>query len=115
MQQKRVVACASAVLLALAVACSKGPDTPVSPTSAQPGSMEAGPAGETLKATAPTPQSPIGGAQPDLLVLTAGRSSGTFDQSLNSAYSYEFQILNTGNSVVCTATVAGGSGSSVNW
>ena len=115
MQQKKVVACASAVLVALAVACSKNPDSPVSPSSALPGTSNAGPAGETLKATAPTPQSPIGGAQPDLLVLTAGRSSGTFDQSLNAAYSYEFQILNAGNAVVCTATIGGGSGGSVSW
>ncbi len=51
MHHKKAVACASAVLLALAVACSKNAETPVSPSSAQPGSTEAGPNGETLKAT----------------------------------------------------------------
>src|SRR5688572_12060764 len=115
MQQKRAVACASAVLLALAVACSKSPETPVSPTSAEPGSTAAGPNGETLKANAPTPQSPVNGAQPDTLVLTAGKSSGAFDQGLTGNYAYEFQIMNAGNSVVCSQTVPGGSSSSVSW
>ena len=115
MQQKTVVACASAVVLALAIACSDKPDTPLSPTGAQPGSSDAGPSGETLKASAPSPQSPIGGAQPDVLTLTTGRATGAFDQSLASAYSYEFQIMNSGNTTVCSATVPGGSGSSVSW
>ena len=58
MQQKKAVACASAVLLALAVACSKSPETPVSPSSAEPGGTAAGPNGETLKASAPTRSRP---------------------------------------------------------
>ena len=115
MQYKKLVACASATILAFAVACSKGSETPVSPSAAQPGVSQAGPNGETLKATAPTPQSPVNNAQPDQLVLTAGKSSGTFDQSLAGAYSYEFQIMNAANAMVCTATVGGGSGSSVAW
>jgi hypothetical protein len=115
MQQKKAVACASALLIALAVACSKNPESPVSPTSAQPGTTDAGPNGETLKANAPTPQSPVNGAQPDTLVLTAGKASGSFDQGLTANYTYEFQILNAGNTVVCSQTVPGGSESSVSW
>jgi len=115
MQHKKAVACASAIVLAVAVACSKNPDSPVSPSSAQPGVTEAGPNGETLKANAPTPQSPVNGAQPDTLVLTAGKSSGSFDQGLTGTYSYEFQIMNAGNTVVCSQTVPGGSGASVTW
>ena len=115
MQQKKAVACASAVLLALAVACSKSPETPVAPSSAEPGGTAAGPNGETLKAKAPTPESPVNGAQPDTLVLTAGKSSGSFDQGLTGGYSYEFQIMNAGNTVVCSQTVPGGSDSSVSW
>jgi hypothetical protein len=115
MQQKKAVACASAVLLALAVACSKSPETPVSPSSAEPGGTAAGPNGETLKAKSPTPESPVNGAQPDTLVLTAGKSSGSFDQGLTGNYSYEFQIMNAGNTLVCSQTVPGGSGGSVSW
>jgi hypothetical protein len=103
MQHKKLIVCASAALLAAAVACSKSSETPVSPTGAEPGVSEAGPNGETLKATAPTPQSPINNAQPDSLTLTAGKSSGLFDQSLVPSYSYEFQIMNAANTVVCSA------------
>jgi hypothetical protein len=115
MQQKKAVACASAVLLALAVACSKSPETPVSPSSAPAGGTEAGPNGETLKASAPSTQSPVNGAQPDTLVLTAGKASGSFDKGRDGEYSYQFEILNAGNTSVCGQTVGGGSGSSVSW
>lgn len=115
MQHKKIVACASALVLAAAVACSKGSDTPVSPSAALPGENAAGPSGETLKATPPTPQSPINNAQPDILVLTAGKSTGLFDQGLSASYSYEFRIMNSANTTVCTATVGGGTGSSVSW
>jgi hypothetical protein len=117
MQYKKLVACTSAVLLALAVACSKSSETPVSPSTAQPGGTDAGPNGETLKATAPTPQSPINNAQPDQqLVLTAGKSTSTFDSSFAATYTYEFEIRNAGNTTVCTSgSIGGGSGSSVSW
>jgi hypothetical protein len=115
MQHKKAVACASAVLLALAVACSKNPETPLSPSSAEPGTTSAGPNGETLKASAPTPESPVNGAQPDTLVLSAGKSTGSFNKGLDGEYSYEFQIMNAGNSLVCASFVPGGSGSSVTW
>lgn len=115
MHYKKLVACTSAGVLALTMACSKNSDSPVSPSAAQPGTSAAGPNGEALKATAPTPQSPINGAQPDQLVFTAGKSSGTFDQSLSPAYSYEFEIQNAAGATVCSATVGGGSGSAVTW
>lgn len=115
MQHKKAVACASAVVLALAVACSKNPETPVSPSSAQPGTTAAGPNGETLKATAPNPQSPVNGAQPDTLVLTAGKSTGSFDKGLDAGYRYEFQILNASNTVVCSETLPGGPEPSITW
>ena len=115
MQQKKAVACVSALLLALAVACSKGPETPVSPSSAEPGATAAGPNGETLKAKAPTPESPVNGAQLDTLVFTAGKSSGSFNQDLAGGYSYEFQVYNPGNTLVCADIIPGGSGSSVTW
>ena len=114
MHYKKFVACASAAVLAFAVACSKNADAPISPSSTVPGVSEAGPNGESLKATAPTPQSPVNNAQPDQLVFTAGKAQGTYDQSLAGSYSYEFQIL-SGNTVVCSAVVGGGSGTSVSW
>ena len=115
MQHRKLVSGASALLLALTVACSKNSETPVSPSSSQPGTSEAGPGGETLKVSAPTPQSPVNNAQPDQLLLTAGKATGTFNQTLDAGYTYEFQIMNSANTMVCTSTIGGGSGSTVSW
>ena len=76
MQYKTLVACASVVILAGVVACSSESDGPVSPSSSQPGGSEAGPNNETLKATAPVPQSPVNNQQPQGgLNLVATKSS----------------------------------------
>jgi hypothetical protein len=100
-------------LFALALACSKSPETPVSPSAATDPSAGAAADGSTLKVTAPTAVSPVNGAQPDTLVLTTNKSTGKYDPSL--APSYEFQIRTTGGATVagCSATVPGGSGSTV--
>ncbi len=110
MQHKKFVACASAAVLALAMACSKHSNTPVSPTSALPGTAEAAADGSTLKVSAPTPQSPINGQQPDTLVLTAGASTAEFTST--PALTYEFEVYNSANQRVYRG-VQGGSGSSV--
>src|SRR5262245_61075206 len=118
MLNRKLFACASAFALALEVGCSKDPEAPESPVSPSPvrsGVSGAGPNGETLKATAPTPQAPVNNAQPDNLALTAGKASGTHDQGLVGSYSYEFKILNAANATVCAATIPGGAGSSVTW
>lgn len=116
MQYKTLLACASAVLLATAVACSNDTNSPLSPSSSEPGGSAAGPNNETLKATAPTPQSPVNNQQPDSgLTLVATKSASPFSNS-SERYSYEFQILRGGNAVgACTQTVPGGSGSTVSY
>jgi hypothetical protein len=59
--------------------------------------------------------SPVGGAQPDTLVLTANKVTGKFNSSLNP--SYEFRIKTSGGSVVsaCTQVVGPGSGNTVSY
>jgi hypothetical protein len=111
MQHKKIVACASAAVLALAMACSKHSTTPVSPTSALPGTGDAAPDGSTLKVSAPTPQSPINGQQPDTLVLTASTSSAQF--TATPALSYEFEIYNSANTRVYRGVQGSTSGGSV--
>ena len=113
MQHKKLVACASAAIMAFAFGCSKNAETPLSPSGAERGVEGAAADGSTLKATAPTPQSPVNNAQPEgSLVLTAGKSSGRFGTS--PPYSYEFEILNSSNQrVYASGAVAGGGGSSV--
>ena len=97
------------IALALAMACSRSPETPVAPSGAESGNSDAGADGSTLKVTAPTPKSPVNGQQPDgNLVLTAGAASGKFANV--GPLSYRFQIINAGNAVVCNMLVAGGGG-----
>ena len=105
MLYKRIVLCSAAAVLAVAIACSKSSQNPVSPTGTENGSANAGPDGATLKATAPTVISPVNGAQPDSLVLTARTAEGKFDKTLPLVY--QFQI-SSGSGVVseCTRTVA---------
>ena len=114
MQYKTLVACASVVILAGVVACSSESDGPVSPSSSQPGGSQAGPNDETLKATAPVPQSPVNNQQPQGgLILVATKSSSPYSSSA-SAYSYEFEVRRSGNAVAgCNVTVPGGSGDMV--
>lgn len=115
MQHKKLVACASAVTLAFVVACSNSSESPVSPSAAQSGASEAGPNNETLKASAPTPQAPVGNAQPDQLSFTSGKSTASFNSGVASAFAYEFEVR-SGNTTLCTSgAVGGGSGSSVSW
>jgi hypothetical protein len=115
MHQKRFVLCSAAALLALAVACSKSSDTPVSPTAATETTSSAAADGSTLKATAPAPTSPVNGAQPDSLVLTANKAAGKFDTS--PSFSYEFEVKTAAGAVVsaCNATIAAGGAATVSY
>jgi hypothetical protein len=112
MQYKTLVLCASATALAAALACSNSPETPVAPSASQPGVSDAAADGSTLKASAPTPQSPVNNQQPDALVLTAGKSTPSFSSS--TPLSYVFEIKNAAGTTVCNSgVVGGGSGASV--
>jgi hypothetical protein len=60
---------------ALVIACSRPSTSPSAPGAAHPGIADANADGSLLKATAPTPQSPVNGArlpqgQPVTLVVT---------------------------------------------
>jgi hypothetical protein len=115
MYQNRFVLCSAAALLALAVACSKSSPSPASPTSTQEASSDAAADGSTLKVPAPAPVSPVNGAQPDTLVLTANKVTGKFNSSLNP--SYEFRIKTSGGTVIsaCNQVVPPGSGNTVSY
>src|SRR5512141_406168 len=110
---RKVLVCAVAAGLALAVACGKSKQSPTSP-SATSGVPDTGAAsdGSVLKVTAPMPVSPINGAQPDgALTLVATKSTGKF---ADVAPLYEFQIRSTDNTVVYDSGVVGGGGSGPN-
>ena len=115
MQYKTLVVCASATALAAALACSKNPETPVAPSSSQPGVADAAADGSTLKVSAPTPQSPVNEQQPDSLVLTAGKSTA-YLRERDAALATSSRSRTRRNTTVCGPTVVGGgSGSTVSW
>lgn len=73
----RIFACGLAALIAFTLACSTPPGTPTSPSTANGGGdAPALPDGSTLKVSAPTAISPVGGAEvsdldPDLVIANA--------------------------------------------
>ncbi|MEP6916389.1 MAG: hypothetical protein ABJC89_12120 [Acidobacteriota bacterium] len=114
MHQKTFALCAAVALLAVAVACSKSPQSPSAPGAVGGTSPAAAADGSTLKATPPTPGSPIDNAQPETLVLTATKASGKFDSTV--PLTYQFEIKNAGGSTVCTSSeVAAGAGTTVSF
>jgi hypothetical protein len=114
MQYKTLVLCASATALAVALACSKNPETPIAPSSSQSGVNDAAADGSTLKTTAPTPQSPVNNQQPDALVLTASKATASYNSS--TPLSYVFEIKNGAGTTVCNSgMVGGGSEASVSY
>jgi hypothetical protein len=99
----------AACALAITMACSNGPDSPAAPAAAVPGTSDAAADGSTLKATAPTPISPVNderlsGRRPTMRI---NNSQGRFT---GATFRYEFQILTDGGSGVDTRAVAGGDG-----
>ncbi len=115
MYQKRLVLCSATAVVALAIACSKSPSTPVAPGATPESSGAAAADGSTLKVPAPAPVSPVGGAQPNVLELVATRVAGKYDASLNP--SYEFRVKTPAGAVVpgCSSTVSPGSASTVSF
>jgi hypothetical protein len=115
MRHKTFVLCSATALLALAVACSKSPQTPASPSSVQEGTGAAAADGSTLKVPAPPTISPVNNAQPDQVQLVAGKVTGKFDASVNPSYEFEIKT-NAGATIAgCAATVGAGSGSNVTY
>lgn len=105
---RKVLLCTLAGVLALAFACGKSSQAPTSPSSSEVAGGAANPDGSTLKVTAPTPVSPINGAQPDAaLVFVASKSQAKFS---DLPLSYEFQVR-SGSSVVYDSGVVPGVGS----
>ena len=115
MHQKRIVLCSAVAVLAVAIACSKSASSPASPTVTENASGDAAADGSTLKATAPSPVSPVNGAQPDTLTLVTNKAVGKFNPSL--ALSYEFEIKTAAGAVVpeCSSTIAGDGSSTVSY
>ena len=100
------LACTAALTLA---ACNSSPNAPSTSDAAGVGT-EAGPNGETLKAQAPTVLAPPNDLRLDTRrpVMTVSTVQGRF---VGGNFSYEFELMNDGNSVIDRITVPGGDGS----
>ena len=104
----RFIAAGLAGLIALAVGCSRGSDSPTTPSSAVTPDGAALPDGSTLKATAPTQVSPTGGGRIDTTRpnLIIGKSTGRF---VPKTFQYVFEISTPGGTVVHTSSpISGG-------
>jgi hypothetical protein len=102
------------VVCALAVvgSCGKSTPSPSSPSAAVPGDANANPDGSTLKATAPTPQSPMNGVKLDTpsVVLQIGNSTMKFAPGVGLGY--RFEVFNAGGArVYQSGLVPAGAGS----
>lgn len=100
--KERFVAAGLAGLIAMAVGCSRGADTPTSPTGAPQTSGAALPDGSTLKANAPSLQSPTGGNRIETTrpTLVVGRSTG---RHVSATFQYVFEISTPGGTIVHTS------------
>ncbi len=104
-----MVGCASA--LATTLACSSAPDNPTAPsTTTAVSDTGAGPDGSTLKAPAPTPESPTGDTRLTSRspTMVANNTAGKFTN--NQAFTYEFQLQDDGGNVIRSASLAPGEG-----
>lgn len=98
MQQKGFLWMGAFVLVALAVACSGGDKTPVSPTSPTLSSVTAGADaaadGVTLKVNGPTPSSPVGGVRLISMAVTLAFQAATGKYVSGETYAYRVQLMN---------------------
>jgi hypothetical protein len=108
---KKFFVCGVSAAVAIAVACGGKPGNPLSPSATSVLATGQAPDGSTLKATAPTPLSPIGGIR--LLedfrpALVVRNSTGEF---VTIGFAYRFQLFRAGTLVVDSGPIGQGDGS----
>jgi len=100
-----------ACVLAVVVSCGKQSSTPSSPSPVTPVETDAAADGSVLKATAPTPQSPINGVKPTdpTIVLVTGNATTKYVTGV--PLTYRFEIYNpAGQRVYQSPSVPAGAG-----
>ena len=116
----RLVGAALICTVAAAVACSKEPQSPASPTAATPANGDANADGSTLKATAPSAQSPSNGQRftntETNATVTLVVANSTMPYATNTPLTYRFEGYNSaGVRIYQSALVpAGSSGTTSN-
>ncbi|PWT79875.1 MAG: hypothetical protein C5B57_13145 [Blastocatellia bacterium] len=105
MERKNLLLVGVSALIVVVIGCSsKEPATPVAPTSPS----SSAPDGSTLKATPPSPQSPINDQQLTTaqVMLVTGASTAQFADGV--PLQYRFQVFNAANVLVQDSGVVGG-------
>src|SRR5688572_26770659 len=111
MKYHKLIAFAAAASTVTVLACSQASPHPTAPDGASPGSTAAGPDGATLKSTAPSAVSPVGGIESDDLSpeLVINNAAGVFINNL--PLSYVFEVMNQAGTVVYRSNpIAAGAG-----
>ena len=96
----RKIASLTTVAVAIfATACTRNAQPSASPNSSSPTAASAAADGSTLKATAPTPQSPVNGQQPSSLDVVLTLANATTKYADGIATTYRIQVLNAGGTL----------------
>ena len=108
----RKYACVLTAASALAVAaCSKSSSAPTTPSSASGGNSAAAADGSTLKASAPTPLSPINNTRPQTpdITLTVQNAGLKYGSGEGVSFTYRFEVYNaSGARIYQSSLVASG-------
>jgi hypothetical protein len=116
MRRTTIAAAAIVCAVGVAIGCGRNSNTPAAPSAVPEGATEATPDGVGLKATAPTPQSPINNVKPTTpsVVLVVGNASLKFTSGL--PLQYQFEVYNASGTLVHqSGLVAGGSGGTTSY
>jgi len=107
--KQRLTAAGLAALFAIATACSSGNTAPTSPSAAVGGNGEAAADGSTLKATAPSLQSPTGGGRINTTepLFVVRKAEGKF---VAASFQYRIEVSSPSGNVVYTSALLNASG-----
>ena len=111
MRRTTIAAAAVVCAVGVAVGCGRNAQAPASPSALPQEGSEAAADGVSLKATAPTPQSPINNAKPNTpnVVLVIGNATLKYTSGLPLQYRFEVYDA-SGNRVHQSSAVSAGNG-----
>lgn len=111
--------CCAVIAIAVGIACSKSSQNLSSPSSMGGGGLGAAADGTTLKASAPTPVSPLNGVKLDIgaaPVLVISNSSLQYGNASNAVQlTYRFRVFNAAGAIVSNVVVPSGSGTTTSY
>lgn len=111
--------CCAVVAIAVGIACTKSSQNLSSPSSVGGGGLGAAADGTTLKASAPTPVSPLNGVKLDIgvnPVLVINNSTLQFGApSSNVQLTYRFRVFNAAGAIITNVVVPSGSGTTTSY